>query len=117
MLAIDTSEPAWLPGAIDGVSVMPLHRFGTERVALWRWAPGVSLAPRPFPSGAELLVLGGAFECTFEDGSIPYGAGAWLRLPAGSAFGSVTAGPEGALVYAKTGHLPPRWGAPTAGES
>ncbi len=91
LLAIDTSKPAWLPGAVDGVSVMPLHRFGAERVALWRWAPDVSLAPRPLPSGAELLVLEGAFECA--DGGLAggvsgrFGAGGGVWVAPGESLG------------------------------
>ena len=100
LLALDTSEAAWLAGSTEGVRIMPLHRFGTERIALWRWAPGAWLASRTYSAGAELLVIEGGFED--EEGH--YDVGTWLRLPAGATH-APSAGPEGALVYAKTGHL------------
>ncbi|KZY60906.1 cupin, partial [Oleiphilus sp. HI0065] len=35
---IDTHATCWLPGLVDGLSVMPLHEFEGEHIALVRWA-------------------------------------------------------------------------------
>lgn len=99
---VDTRALAWRPGGEDGVEVMPLHDFPGERVALERWAPKARLAPRDYPGGAEFLVLEGAF----HDERGHYPAGSWLRSPPGSRL-TPRSGAEGALVYVKTGHLPP----------
>ena len=98
--AVATTDDAWLPGRPPGLAVMPLHRFGPERVSLQRWPGGLTLAPRVLSGGAELLLLAGSL-------STPQGAlapGAWLRLPPNTRF-EATAGAEGARVYLKTGHL------------
>ncbi|MEL6763038.1 MAG: cupin domain-containing protein, partial [Cyanobacteria bacterium J06607_6] len=39
-VVVDTRTADWFPGLVDGLSVMPLHNFGSEHVALVRWAPG-----------------------------------------------------------------------------
>lgn len=98
--ATDTNEPAWLPGLVPGLAVMPLHRFGPERVCLQLLDPGLELQPRKFQRGAELFVLEGDLET--DRGALPKGS--WLRLPPGAAL-AVNAGPTGARLYLKTGHL------------
>jgi len=104
-VALDTHSPAWLPGAVPGLSVAPLHAWGEEHVQLLRWRGDCELAPRRWPRGAEFLVLDGAF----EDAEGVYGAGAWLRLPPGARH-TPRPGREGVLLYAKTGHLDPAAG-------
>ena len=98
--AADTTEGARLPGRPAGVAVTPLHRFADERVALLRWPGGLSLAPRVFQGGAELLLLEGHLTTNYGE----LVAGSWLRLPP-SARLEVTIGAEGTLVYLKCGHL------------
>ncbi|MFM1811513.1 MAG: hypothetical protein RLZZ336_451 [Cyanobacteriota bacterium] len=44
-LVIDTSNSPWVPGLVPGLQVMPLHAFGSEHVALVRWAPGTCFSP------------------------------------------------------------------------
>lgn len=100
-LVIATRTAPWHPGPVPGVTVLPLHEFGTERVALERWAPGTRLAPHRHAGGEEILVLEGGF----EDELGAYPRGSWLRSPHGSEHATV-AGPDGALLYVKTGHLP-----------
>lgn len=100
-VVIDTKRAPWRPGLVDGLSVLPLHSFGTENVALVRWAPNTRFTPHRHWGGEEILVLEGLFED--ERGSYP--AGTWLRSPHLSAHTPFT-GPQGALIYVKTGHLP-----------
>jgi anti-sigma factor ChrR (cupin superfamily) len=90
----------------EGVTVLPLFQDARETVQLERWAPGaaISLALR---GGAELLVLGGAFE---EEAGERFEVQSWLRLPTGSTL-AAQAGPEGCELWVKTGHLghPANW--------
>jgi anti-sigma factor ChrR (cupin superfamily) len=74
---IDTNKAAWLPGLVSGLEVLPLHAFGSEPVALVRWAPSTVFQPHGHPSGEEILVLSGVFQDDL--GSSP--AGSWLRNP------------------------------------
>jgi anti-sigma factor ChrR (cupin superfamily) len=99
-VVIATRTAAWHPGPAPGLTVLPLHEFGPERVALERWAPATRFAPHQHPGGEELLVLEGSFED--EHGAYPRGS--WLRSPHRSEHAPFT-GPAGALVYVKTGHL------------
>ncbi len=38
-VSINTNSELWLPGLVDGLSVIPLHQFEAEHVALVKWAP------------------------------------------------------------------------------
>jgi anti-sigma factor ChrR (cupin superfamily) len=97
---IQTREQAWYQGMVPGLKVMPLHEFGAEHVALVKWAPNTRFNPHQHWGGEEILVLEGVF-CD-EHGVYP--AGSWLRSPHLSRHQPFT-GPEGALIYVKTGHL------------
>ena len=46
---IDTTAAPWQPGPVEGASVMPLFERGSEKVALWRLAPGTRLARHEHP--------------------------------------------------------------------
>jgi anti-sigma factor ChrR (cupin superfamily) len=85
---------------VPGLKVMPLHEFGAEHVALVKWAPNTRFNLHQHWGGEEILVLEGVF-CD-EHGAYP--AGSWLRSPHLSKHQPFT-GPEGALIYVKTGHL------------
>jgi anti-sigma factor ChrR (cupin superfamily) len=98
--AIDTRLPAWLPTRAQGVSVMPLHDFDGEQVRLLKLGPASCLAPHAAKAGEEWLVLDGEIRVD----SVLYPRHSWLRWPAGSV-PAVAAGPGGALLYSKTGHL------------
>ena len=87
-------------GLVPGLTVLPLHEHGSEHVALVRWAPSTRFMPHQHRGGEEILVLEGVFED--EDGTYPKGS--WLRSPHLSAHNPFT-GPDGALIYVKTGHL------------
>ncbi|MEM6994357.1 MAG: cupin domain-containing protein [Myxococcota bacterium] len=82
-----------------GVTSAELFADARECVRLEHWDAGahVDLA---LPDGGEFFVLRGGFT---ESGTA-FGARAWLRLPRGSRL-SAHAGPEGAEVWTKTGHL------------
>lgn len=92
-----------LPRAEDplrpGVRLAPLVARQDEVVRIEDWAPGARV-PLLAPRGLELLVLAGGFREAGEE----FGRHAWLRLPPGYR-GAAEAGPAGATVWAKAGHL------------
>lgn len=94
-----TNDQAWQAGAGDGLSILPLHRFGNEVVRMVRFAPGTKLKPHDHPGGEEIYVLEGGF----ADEHGHYAEGSWIRNPPGS--GHTALSDEGCLLYIKTGHL------------
>lgn len=99
-VVIDTRAARWHRGLMPGLTVLPLHEHGSEHVALVRWAPSTRFMPHQHWGGEEILVLDGVFED--EHGTYPKGS--WLRSPHLSEHNPFT-GPDGALIYVKTGHL------------
>ena len=85
----------------DGVSVMPLFRDADETVLMETWAADASVEIN-LPKGGEFLVLEG----DFSEGGDELRKHSWLRLPVHSKLSAI-AGPNGAKVWMKTGHLPP----------
>jgi anti-sigma factor ChrR (cupin superfamily) len=102
----DTRSGEWLPGLVDGLTVMPLHEYaspqGAEHVVLVRWAPSTQFNEHGHFGGEEILVLEGEFHD--EYGAYP--AGSWIRSPHQSRHRPFTR-EQGALIYVKTGHLMP----------
>lgn len=98
-VVVDTGAAQWHPGLVEGLSVMPLHAFGTEQVALVRWAPGTVFDAHTHYGGEEILVLEG----TFEDEHGAYPAGTWIRSPSMSRHRPFSR--EGCTIYVKVGHL------------
>lgn len=98
-VVIDTLATPWQPGLVEGLSVMPLHEFGTEHVALVRWAPGTIFKPHTHVGGEEVLVLEG----TLQDEHGVYPKGSWVRSPSLSHHHPFTE--EGCTIYVKVGHL------------
>ncbi len=96
---LDTNKAEWLPGQVEGLQVMPLHEFGSEQVALVKWAPGTRYVSHTHLQGEEIFVLSGVF--ADEHGTYP--AGSWLRNPVGSEHTPYS--DEGCVIYVKTGHL------------
>lgn len=96
---IHTDREAFRPGRVDGLSVLLLHAFEGEQVALVRWQPGTRFDRHRHRCGAEFLVLEGAFED--EHGAYPQGT--WLRSPPGSEHRPFSR--SGCLLWVKTGHL------------
>ncbi|WP_412509354.1 cupin domain-containing protein [Roseovarius sp. SYSU LYC5161] len=102
---IDTGRADW-SAAAPGAEALLLHEDARERVVMEEWAPGTTRR-LDASGGLELFVIAGALT---ESGD-SLGPWDWLRLPVGSEF-SATAGPEGARVWVKTGHLRDLAGAP-----
>lgn len=98
--AIETRTAAFEPGSVNGLSVLPLHRHGTEEVRLVRFAPGTRLPEHTHPGGEEVYVIEGVLQD--ENGTYP--AGTWLRSPHHSEHAPFS--DAGCLIYIKTGHLP-----------
>ncbi len=99
-VAVPTRQRPWRPGLVEGLEVMPLHAFGSEQVALVRWAPGTRFPAHGHPGGEEILVMSGVF----EDEHGRYDAGSWLRNPPGSVHRPWSE--AGCTIWVKTGHLP-----------
>lgn len=97
---VDTTATEWSPGLVDGLTVLPLHRFGSEQVALVRWAPNTVFAAHAHRGGEEVFVIDG----TFFDEHGEYPAGSWIRSPDQSRHSPFTK-EQGALIYVKVGHL------------
>jgi anti-sigma factor ChrR (cupin superfamily) len=99
-IVVDTTTELWRPGLVDGLSVMPLHEFEGEHVALVRWAPHTRFNFHQHWGGEEIFVLEG----TFFDEHGEYPKGSWLRSPHLSKHTPYTQD-DGALIYVKVGHL------------
>jgi anti-sigma factor ChrR (cupin superfamily) len=97
---INTRSQNWYPGLVPGLQVMPLHEFGTEHVALVKWAPNTEFKPHQHWGGEEIFVLEG----TFYDEYGIYPKGTWIRSSHLSHHHPFTK-EDGALIYVKTGHL------------
>jgi hypothetical protein len=98
--SVDTRHANFQSDTVAGSTVLSLHAFGTESVALVRWQPGVRRERTGLPGGEEILVLEGLF----EDEHGVYPAGTWVRNPPdwkGAAFST-----DGCFMHRKTGHLP-----------
>lgn len=97
---INTPTQAWRQGMVDGLTVMPLHEFDTEHVALVKWAPNTQFNSHQHWGGEEIFVIEG----TFHDEHGSYPKGTWIRSPHLSRHTPFTK-EDGALIYVKTGHL------------
>ena len=96
---IDTKNSTFVPGLVEGLRVLPLHDFGTESVALVRWAPGTRFHRHAHFGGEEIYVIEG----TLRDEFGAYSAGTWIRNPHESVHTPYSEG--GCLIYVKVGHL------------
>ena len=100
-VVIDTSDPAWEPGAVDGHLRFPLYSAirTAERVTMERLGGGIALPECDCPRGEEILMLIG--DLADEHGS--YRPGTWIRNPPG--FRRALRSQGGAIFWAKRGHL------------
>jgi anti-sigma factor ChrR (cupin superfamily) len=99
-VVVQTTTATWRPGSAVGLTVLPLHEFGEEHVALVRWAPNTRFHRHAHWGGEEVFVLEGVFHD--EHGEYP--AGSWIRSPHLSTHLPFTAS-EGATIFVKVGHL------------
>jgi anti-sigma factor ChrR (cupin superfamily) len=102
-VVVHTTTADWLPGSASGLSVMPLHEFGEERVALVGWAPHTRFHRHSHWGGEEIYVLDGVFHDEHGD----YPTGSWIRSPHLSTHTPFTAS-ESTTIFVKVGHLLPR---------
>ncbi len=99
-IRIDLNRIGAVPDAArPGVAVTPLFLDPRENVRVEQWQPGVTV-PLDTDGGAELFVLEGGF----DEGGEGLRRHSWLRLPSG-AQAVAKAGPAGAKVWIKSGHL------------
>jgi len=100
LVRIDTAAatPEPVPDRPE-VSVVPLFRDDREDVRIEVWAPAAEIV-LDVPGGIEVLVLDGGF----EEGGETFVPQSWLRLPKGARL-QATAGPGGARLWVKSGHL------------
>ena len=98
--AIDTNDATWEPGSIEGVEMIVLHEFESERVELVRIAADTQFPMHAHKGGEEILVLEG----TLWDEEGKYPARSWIRNPDGSEHAPYTKS-DGTLLYVKFGHL------------
>lgn len=99
-LAKDTNAGSWRPGRSAGSEKQHLHEYRQESVALFRWSPHTAIEPHRHAGGQEVFVIEGSYSDEFGE----YPAGTWIRNPPGTRHAPV-AGPGGALLYVKVGHL------------
>jgi anti-sigma factor ChrR (cupin superfamily) len=99
-IVIDTQTTPWRQGLVDGLSVMPLHEFEGEHIALVKWAPNTQFNSHKHWGGEEIFVIEG----TFHDEHLQYPKGSWIRSPHLSQHQPFTK-EDGAMIYVKTGHL------------
>ena len=95
---IDSRASTWSETE-PGVKTLHLHSDACETVAMERWEPGATRS-LDASGGLEVFVIMGAV----SDGTDTLARWDWLRLPVGSEF-RATAGPEGAQIWIKSGHL------------
>lgn len=98
-VVIDTRNAVFRQGLVPGLSVLPLHEFGTEHAALVRWAPSTRFQAHTHWGGEEIYVIEGVFSDEHGD----YPAGTWLRSPHMSVHNPFS--DPGCLIYVKVGHL------------
>lgn len=89
-----------LAAPVNGVATAELHRDARETVTYSHLITNATLENTD-AGGIEMLVIAGSV----SEGGDTLGKGAWLRLPEGMAL-TATAGPDGAKLWMKSGHLP-----------
>ncbi|MEM9138894.1 MAG: cupin domain-containing protein [Pseudomonadota bacterium] len=96
--SVDT-EAAEYTETSPGIETLLLHRDSREHVTMERWSAGADVV-LDAPDGLEVLVVKGGFSERAE----AFEPQSWLRVPRGGD-ARVTAGPNGAQVWIKRGHL------------
>jgi len=101
---IDSATARWIAAPATGLEMLELHEHRGIHTRLLRAGPAASFGELAHPGGMELLVLEGEL----REGGERHAAGCWLRLPRGAPF-HPAAGPEGACIFIKTGHIGASW--------
>lgn len=97
---LDSAKMPRLPApGRPGVELVPLFKDDREEVRLEHWAPGARI-DLDLPGGLELLLLEGGLTWSGETLK-PH---SWARLPKGDRL-VAEAGPKGAKLWVKEGHL------------
>jgi len=102
-IVIDSTTARWEQADIAGLTTLPLYRApdAGEKVVLERLEAGTNHGEVDCPDGEEIFILSG--ELRDEYGI--YGAGTWIRNPAG--FRRNLGSGSGATYWVKRGHLRP----------
>jgi anti-sigma factor ChrR (cupin superfamily) len=98
-VCVDTRSISPVSAGSEGVRMIPLFENRHETVRLEIWRPNAHVKMRDH-KGLEVFALEGGF----EEGGEHFVRHSWLRLPPGEDFAAI-AGPEGATVWLKSGHL------------
>ena len=85
---------------VNGVATTELHR-DTQEIVTYSQLDADATLENADTGGIEVFVIAGSV----SEGGDTLGKGAWLRLPEGAAL-TAKAGPDGAKLWIKTGHLP-----------
>ncbi len=103
-VVIHSTERPPTASACEGVDEIALYEDVGERVRIEQWQPGARVRLDSH-GGMELFVVAGGLTEAGEE----FGRNDWLRLPAGHESKAV-AGPSGARLWVKSGHLaiPPK---------
>lgn len=97
-IIIDTLAQTPQPAA-QGVAVIPLLDDPHEQVRIEVWDAGASVTVSNHQGFEALLIAG-----SYLEGGEEFVANSWLRLPPNVAL-NATAGPKGARLWVKSGHL------------
>jgi anti-sigma factor ChrR (cupin superfamily) len=97
-LTIDTQQAQWQPGA-GRLSVLSLHQWQGEQVALVKWPAGERFQAHTHVGGEEIYVIAG--ELIDELGRYPKGT--WIRSPHMSRHNPYVE--QDTLIWVKVGHL------------
>jgi anti-sigma factor ChrR (cupin superfamily) len=101
-VVLETGKLSWQPSRVHGIEHKNLYQQAgfSDVTRLERWQPRTDAGRVSHEEGAEFFVLEGAF----SDEAGAYGAGCWLRLPAGAKHHPRSE--AGCMLYVKTGALP-----------
>jgi anti-sigma factor ChrR (cupin superfamily) len=97
--AIETDKAHWQE-CENGVKILIMHEFGTEKVQLIDIPAGAESPLHSHEGGEEIYLMRGKYTDEFGE----YSAGCWTRLPDDSEHKPVFI--EDSLLWIKSGHLP-----------